>query len=238
MSASKSRMRRAIAPARPVLVTGFEPFGGYTLNPSAEIARRLDRMHIAGVPVVGRVLPVVLDGLDGRLRDLVAKLRPSAIVALGLAGGETVIRLERQAVNRAAFEIPDNAGRQPADQPLDPAGPASRASRLPLAAIQGALLRRGIPARLSDSAGTYVCNAAMYALLGAAPETTPCGFIHLPHMRAEVARRIEAAIDSLVDPAKFASMEFPTLRRAVELAIEQVVLCGRSNQRPTAPPRA
>ena len=238
MPASRSQIRRAVALAHPVLVTGFEPFGGYGLNPSGEIARRLDRLQIAGVPIIGRVLPVVLDGLDTRLRDLVASLRPSAIVALGLAGGETVIRLERQAINRAAFEIPDNAGRQPADQPLDPAGPAARASRLPLAAIQCALLARGIPARLSDSAGTYVCNAAMYTLLGAAPVTTPCGFIHLPHMRAEVARQIEAGGDLPADTARFASMEFATMRRAVELAIEQVVLRGRSNRRPKARPRA
>ncbi|MBL8837908.1 MAG: hypothetical protein JNL66_16775 [Alphaproteobacteria bacterium] len=177
-----------MAPARAVLVTGFEPFGGFGLNPSALIAERLDGAAIGGQRVIGRTLPVSLADLDGALERVLADVDPVLVLALGLASDEPVIRLERFAVNLADFAIPDNAGARVAGQKLDPDGPAALAARLPLAAIRDALLARGIPSRLSNTAGTYLCNAAMYRLLVRLPETVPCGFIHLPHLPAEAAR--------------------------------------------------
>ncbi len=212
--------RRTTAPhKRVVLLTGFEPFGGHCLNPSGEVVKRLDGRTIAGARIAGRILPVVMEGLGRRIAELLGETKPVAVIALGLAAGETVIRLERQAVNLAEFRIPDNAGVQLQGQPLDPKGPANRPTRLPLAAIHARLVEKGIPARFSDSAGLYLCNAAMYDILGRAPADVPAGFVHLPHLRAEIARRL-AEDPAPAEPSKFASMEFPTLRRAVEIIIE------------------
>ncbi len=177
-----------MAPARAILVTGFEPYGGFGLNPSALIAERLDGAAIGDHRVIGRTLPVSLADLDGALDRVLADVDPVLVVALGLASDEPVVRLERFAVNLADFAIPDNDGARVAGRALAPEGPAALAARLPLPAIRDALLARGIPARLSNSAGTYLCNAAMYRLLARLPDAVPCGFIHLPHLPAEAAR--------------------------------------------------
>src|ERR1043165_9866305 len=134
---------------RVALITGFEPFGGMEHNPSGEIARRLDGATIAGVKVVGRQLPVDLKKLDKALKQALAGIDPVAVILLGLAAGETCIRLERVALNLADFPIPDNAGTRSRDQPLDRRGDTALWSRLPLRAIETRLLGMGIPARLS-----------------------------------------------------------------------------------------
>lgn len=214
--------RRLSAKSGPVLLTGFEPFGGHELNPSSEIAKRLDGRTIAGAKVLGRVLPVVMQGLGRRIADLLAEIRPRAVIGLGLAAGEPVIRLERQATNRAEFRIPDNAGVMLDGEPIDPNGPPSRPTRLPIERIHAALVAKGIPARLSDSAGLYLCNVAMYEILAGTKSDISAGFVHLPHLRAEVARRL-AETPRPEDPAKFASMEYLTQRRAVEIIIAETV---------------
>lgn len=209
---------RKAARVRAALVTGFEPFGGHGLNPSAEIARRLDGATIGGVAVAGRILPVDLAQIGDAIAEVLRAVDPVAVIALGLAAGEPVIRLERVALNLASFEFPDNAGRIVRDQPLEQGGPAALPARLDLGAIRRALFERGIPARLSSTAGLYLCNAAMYRFLRATPARVPCGFIHLPLLRAQVAMRLETADES--ELGRLASMEFPTMRRAVEIALE------------------
>ena len=212
------------------LVTGFEPFGGYASNPSAEIARRLDGRRVAGVPVIGRVLPVDMAALAGALAAALREVDPLAVILLGLAPGEAVIRLERVALNLADFAIPDNAGARICDAPLDRrAGPALW-SRLPLRAIQAKLLSAGIPARLSESAGTYLCNAAMYRALAAVPRRVPCGFIHLPLAPAEVARHLRRDSGGPNQP----SMALSVQRRAVELALAVTRAEGAESRRPKA----
>jgi pyroglutamyl-peptidase len=211
-------MPRQAALSRRVLVTGFEPFGGYRINPSAELARRLDGARIGAVRVTGRLLPVDLARIDRVLDSLVKQVRPVAVVALGLAAGEAAIRLERFAVNLADFATPDNAGATAHSQILEEDGPAACATRLPLAAIRSALLRAGIPARQSNSAGTYLCNAAMYKLLRLLPEVVPCGFIHLPHAPAEAAR-LSAKTGG--DPPPSMTLELQL--QAVMLALRQTL---------------
>lgn len=200
-------------PKRAALVTGFEPYGGMPHNPSGEIARRLDGARIGDVAVVGRVLPVDLGTLDDALEAVLAGIDPVAAILLGLAPGESCIRLERVALNLADFPIPDNTGTKTRDRPLDKRGDAARMSRLPLRAIERRLLAMGIPARLSESAGTYLCNAAMYGALGRLPKHVPCGFIHLPLLPAQVAIGLESG-----GPAQ-PSMAFPVQRRAIEIAL-------------------
>jgi pyroglutamyl-peptidase len=214
VAARTSKTRRI----RAALVTGFETFGGHALNPSAALAERLDGATVAGIKVVGRILPVDIDRLDEAVAGILREIEPVAVVNLGLAAGEPVVRLERVALNLAAFEIPDNAGRLIEDRPLETKGVAALWSRLDLPAIRRALLDHGIPARLSSTAGNYLCNAAMYRFLRAVPAAVPCGFIHLPYLRAQVAALLEAPVTR--ELGHYASMEFPTLRRAVEIALE------------------
>lgn len=215
MPAKAKKMRAA-------LVTGFEAFGDHAMNPSAEIARRLDGAVIMGTKLRGRILPVDIDRLDDAIAAILDEIDPVCVINLGLAAGEPVIRLERVALNLAAFEIPDNAGRLVEDQALDLRGDAALWSRLDVAAIRRALLDRGIPARLSSTAGTYLCNAAMYRFLRAVPARVPCGFIHVPFMRAQVAAMLDRPRrrSDDMDLGRLASMEFPALRRAVEIAFE------------------
>ena len=206
-----------------VLVTGFEPFGGDDENPSAEVARALAGRRVAGAGIACRILPVDLDRLDAALDAALAGLAspPAAVLALGLASSEAVIRLERVALNVADFSIPDNAGALARNRPLEPGGPDARLSRLPLDSILAALLARGIPARLSETAGLYLCNAAMYRLLGRLPAGMPCGFVHLPPLPAQVARRIAKAGGRISgrDPG-LASMPVDLQIRAIEVAVE------------------
>lgn len=215
---------------RAALITGFEPFGGYASNPSAEIARRLDKRRVAGVPVVGRVLPVDMAALDSALAAALREVDPVAMILLGLAPGESVIRLERVALNLADFAIPDNAGAQTVDRPLRPDAAAALWTRLPLRAIQAKLLAAGIPARLSETAGTYLCNAAMYRALDRLPRRVPCGFIHLPLAPGEVAGRLASDSGGQILPSMALSLQ----RRAVELAVQATLAEARQTRRPKA----
>lgn len=223
-------------PLPTALVTGFEPYGGRKHNPSARIAQALDGGRIGGVVVKGVVLPVAIDRLDRALAR-VLRVRPVAIICLGLAPGEAVIRLERFAANFADFEIPDNQGRRVRARPLDPTEGAGQWSRLPLAAIRRRLLAAGIPARLSMTAGTYLCNAAMYRVLTMTADMAPpppAGFIHLPLLPEQVAAALGALARASDGAALEPSMSFETQLSAVRIALESTL----ARDRRIAPGRA
>lgn len=209
-----------------ILLLGFEGYGGRAVNPAERVVTALHGTRVSETPVEGRTLPVNYAELGGRITGLVAELRPSAMICLGLWPGEPVIRLERLGANVADFEIPDNAGAL-AHEPLARAGPDALFATLPVHAIQDALLERGIPARLSGSAGTFLCNATLYHALaacqGLAPPP-PCGFIHLPYLPEQVAgliadTRAERQLE-LHQRADLASMALDTMIEAVRTAIE------------------
>jgi pyroglutamyl-peptidase len=203
------------------LVTGFEPYGGRDLNPSGELAAALDGARIGDLTVVGRTLPVVFAGLAERVEACLAETMPALIIALGLWPGEPAIRLERRAVNRAECSSPDNAGARRYGEAVERAGAAELAATLPLPAVAAALLADGIPARLSDSAGTFLCNATLYTLLRALARhgrRVPCGFIHLPYLPRQVAEMLSDAHGN-VSGLELASMDLATMERAVRIAI-------------------
>jgi pyroglutamyl-peptidase len=185
-----------------VLVTGFEAFGGFATNPSAEIARALDGRMVAGRRVVGHVLPVVLDGQRQRIDALLDEVAPDFVVALGLDGTAAAIKLERVAVNRVDFSIPDNGGAMPRGELLSADGPATLPSTLALQPIGAALAEAGFPVDFSDSAGTYLCNATFYHLvdaLGRRRHSVPCGFIHVPPATIIGVLRLIRAISLAID---------------------------------------
>lgn len=206
------------------LITGFEPYGGRALNPSAQLAQALDGARIGGLRVVGLTWPVAFAGLAERIEAALDETQPALIIALGLCPGEPAIRLERFGVNLADFDIADNAGARLRDAPIARDGAAARAVTLPLRAIEQALLATGIPARLSNSAGTYLCNAALYALLGAVERRgwrIPCGFIHLPYLPQQVAAMLAAPQAGRLElnQADLSSMDLAVMERAVRAAI-------------------
>ena len=201
-----------------VLLTGFEPYGGMTTNPASAVALALDGRSIAGHRVRGVELPVSMTRIRALIADLIDETRPKAIICLGLYPGEPVIRIERVGLNVADFALADNEGVTKADEPVQANGPAARMATLPIRAIERALLKQGTPARVSQTAGTYLCNASLYTVLDLAG-AVPAGFIHLPLTPDLVALRVaQANPEALVrDPPP--SMEFTRLLSAVETAI-------------------
>ena len=209
-------------PLAPILVTGFEPYGGHSRNPSFEAMQALAGRTVDGVAIVGRKLPVSMARLKPALAALLEEAEYSAVISLGLCPGASAIRIERTAVNLADFEIADNDGASLKDVEVSPNGPAARLATLPLRAIERALLAAGTPALLSDSAGTYLCNACLYSCLEAAearPKPPLCGFLHLPCMPEQVA---EAASRRELR-AGLASMELSRIVAAVEIAARETV---------------
>lgn len=205
----------------PILVTGFEPYGGHGRNPSFEAMQALDGRTIAGAAIVGRGLPVSLAKLRPALAALLDEQEYGAIISLGLQPGASLIHLERSAANVADFDIADNDGRDVTDAELSPGGPAARLATLPLRAIERAMLAAGIPAKLSPSGGTYLCNACLYCCLEtveAAP--VPCGFLHLPCMPEQVA---EACLEHDRPRAALASMELSRIIAGVEIAVRETL---------------
>lgn len=167
-----------------ILLTGFEPFGGEARNPSQEIARALDGRMIAGRRVAGAVLPCVFGASLVNLKTLLRAHRPELVVCLGQAGGRAEITPERVAINVDDARMPDNAGAQPVDRPVIRRGPAAYWSTLPVKAIVMALRAEGIPAAVSQTAGTFVCNHVFYGLMHALKSGRGVrgGFIHVPFL--------------------------------------------------------
>lgn len=194
-----------------VLVTGFEPFNGAALNPSGELVRRLTDLGHPDCRIVGDVLPVSFANAPGMLAAAIDAHHPDIVVMLGLAESRHAITPERVALNLADARIADNDGAQPTDAPLEPHGPAARFTQLPVKHIADAISQAGIPADVSLSAGTYVCNAVMYAALGIAEqrESLVAGFIHVPATPQlggdprftldELERGIRIAITTIID---------------------------------------
>lgn len=171
-----------------LLLTGFEPFGKWDVNPSWEVARRLDDETPGGLRVVGRRLPVSWEGTWQALKDYIDEVQPDAILMLGLANKRPYISVESQGTNRCV-ETPDNAGKQAPGSLINEAGEEQIASTLPVNDIVRSIEALGLPVQVSDDAGGYLRNLATYKALEWARSTDthmPVGFIHLPNLR-EVA---------------------------------------------------
>jgi len=199
---------RAPGGERFVLLTGFGPFGSEPDNPSERVVRALDGTRLpGGVLVRGRVLPVAFEGARAALAAALAEGVPALALGLGLAASRREISVERVALNLADAPIPDATGAQPVDRPLADDGPPARFATLPVKGLVAALRAAGHPAGLSLSAGSYVCNAVLYALLeGLEPLGVPTGFLHLP--RADVwplEQQVEAVRLALVTAAAAAA---------------------------------
>ncbi|MFS2223531.1 pyroglutamyl-peptidase I [Pantoea sp. B65] len=174
-----------------VLITGFEPFGGEQVNPSWEAVRQLHGHSVGGAKVVARQLPCVFGDALTALYAAIDELDPQLVIAVGQAGGRADISIERIGINVDDARIADNQGHQPIDQPIVVAGPAAYFSTLPIKALVEGIREAGIPASVSQTAGTYVCNHVMYGLLHRLAQQggeVRGGFIHIPYLPEQAAK--------------------------------------------------
>ena len=203
-----------------ILITGFEPFGGMDLNPSQEIARQLNGHVIAGRRVVGRILPCVFGAANVELRALLREFEPEIVLAVGQGDGRADITPERVAINVDDAPIPDNAGVQPVDRRIVAGGPAAYWSTLPIKAIVTALRAHEIPASVSQTAGTFVCNHVFYGLMHALRRRVGRGgFIHVPWLPEQAKRgQPSLPLPTMVEAVAIAAGVAATVRRDTRLA--------------------
>ncbi len=186
------------------LVTGFEPFDGDRINPSSAALRRLPA-RLGGLSLATRVLPCVFGEAAAALEAAIAETAPDLVLAVGLAGGRAELSLERVAINLDDARIADNAGNRPIDRPVVAGGPAAYFATLPIKAAAAALREAGLPAAVSNSAGTFVCNHVFYRLMHAAATAAPgfrAGFLHVPYLPEQAAERPGAPSLALDDIAR------------------------------------
>ena len=174
-----------------LLVTGFEPFGGRKLNPSGLIVEALAGPSIAGYAVRAGVLPVIRSVAADRVAELIRKHRPAAVVCFGQGGPrQTALRIERLAANVRDYPIADNAGHRASGEPIIAGAPAAYFATLPVTALRDRVRAAGVPCRLSNSAGTFLCNEVLFAALHHLSTHTPsipAGFVHVPLLPEQVA---------------------------------------------------
>jgi pyroglutamyl-peptidase len=180
-----------------ILITGFEPFGGAAGNPTMDVVAALHGVRIDNRQVVGRILPVVYEGHQQRLKALMDEVEPVLVIGFGLDTAATGIQLETKAVNKADFDMPDNAGALLKDTRLDDAGPSYRIATFPISDISTALAAVQIKVSQSMDAGQYLCNATLFHLLDLCnrkPLRPACGFVHVPYAVEQLADMAKASI--------------------------------------------
>jgi pyroglutamyl-peptidase len=192
-----------------LLLTGFEPFGSEVVNPSIRVAQALQGRRIGGVQVVAVQLPCVFGRALEVLTAALDHSAPQLVLALGQAGGRVDLSLERVAINVDDARMADNAGAQPIDEPVQRDGPAAYFSTLPIKAMVAAVRAAGLPASISQSAGTFVCNHVFYGLMHRLQSRPGVrgGFMHLPLLSEQAARRGGMAslpLDAMVDGVQVA----------------------------------
>ncbi len=172
-----------------ILLTGFEPFGGEPVNPSWEVARALAGEVMGSARIESVQLPCVFAQAPQALQAALTQYSPRAVVCLGQAEGRSDVTPERVAINLMHARIPDNAGAQPQEEPVVPQGPTAYFSSLPLTRIVRRLCEQDIPASVSNTAGTFVCNQVFYWLQHTWGRSgRPSGFVHLPCLPEQVTR--------------------------------------------------
>lgn len=196
-----------------ILLTAFEPFGGETINPAQE-ALAVVPSEVAGTRIIKMEVPVVFGKAIETVIQAMEREKPDAVLCVGQAGGRAGITPERVAINIDDARIPDNAGNQPVDTPIFPDGAPAYFSSLPVKDMVRIIQEAGLPATISNTAGTYVCNHLMYGVLYHIDKFFPGmkgGFMHVPFMheqvmdklntpslsREEIARGIEAALQAI-----------------------------------------
>lgn len=198
-----------------ILVTGFDPFGGEHVNPAYEAVRNLPEM-IPGAEVIKLEIPTAFRRSAAVLEQAIEAHQPDVVLCVGQAGGRAQMSVEKVAINLAEARIPDNDEDQPVDEPLREDGDTAYFATLPVKAMAAHMRQHGIPAGISYTAGTYVCNSIMYHVLYLAQTRfngLRAGFIHVPFATSQVIGK----------PASTPSMALSDITRGLELAIEAII---------------
>ena len=198
-----------------ILVTAFDPFGGERINPALE-AVKLMRDQIEGAEIVKLEIPTVFHKSIEKVKAAILSENPDVVLSIGQAGGRFEVTPERVAINVDDARIPDNEGNQPLNQPIFENGEPAYFATLPVKAIVEALQAEGLPASLSNSAGTFVCNHIMYGVLyhiSKMGKPIRAGFIHVPFTPEQVAKR----------PTPAPSLSAVDICRALEAAVAAIV---------------
>ena len=197
-----------------ILVTGFDPFGGEKVNPALEAVKSLPS-EIHGAEIHWVEIPTVFYRSAEVLEAEIVRFQPDAVLCIGQAGGRASLTPERVAINQDDARIPDNQGNQPIDTPIRLDGQAAYFSTLPIKAMVHAIKEEGLPATVSNTAGTFVCNHLMYQALYLADKKFPnmrAGFMHIPYMTEQV-----------INKPNTASMNLTDIVRGIEAAIGAIV---------------
>lgn len=204
-----------------ILVTGFDPFGGEKINPALETIKRLPDT-ILGAQIIKLEIPTVVGKSLAKIKEAVEKENPDAVLSIGQAGGRSEITVERVGINIDDCRIPDNEGNQPIDEPVVKGGPAAYFVTVPIKAIVENIKAHNIPASISNTAGTFICNHVCYGVAHLAAQRTAAGkpmksgFIHIPFLP-------EQAIGK---PALTPSMSLETIVSGITHALEAIVEHG------------
>ena len=201
-----------------ILITGFDPFGGENVNPAYEAVKLLPDT-IAGAEIIKLEVPTRFHRAGAVLEDAMQRHKPDAVICVGQAGGRAAITPEKVAINLMDGRIPDNAGYQPLDAPIREDGETAYFTSLPVKAMVQRMRDAGIPAAVSYTAGTYVCNYLLYTLLYLIDKKYPNvrgGFIHVPYAMEQVINK----------PLGTPSMDLRQIARGLETAVEAVAACG------------
>ena len=197
-----------------ILITGFEPFGGESVNPAYEAVKLLPDMA-GDIQTVKMEIPTVFGEAGKVVETGILQHQPDAVICVGQAGRRADIGVERVAINLAEASIPDNAGNQPMDVKVQEDGDTAYFATIPVKAMVKNIKDHGIPASISYTAGTYVCNSVMYDLLYLIDRKYPSirgGFIHVPY----------ATEQGVGKPVGTATMELSTISKALLYALEAV----------------
>ena len=204
-----------------ILVTGFDPFGGEKINPALETIKRLPDT-ILGAQIIKLEIPTVVGKSLAKITEAVEKENPDAVLSIGQAGGRSEITVERVGINIDDCRIPDNEGNQPIDEPVVKGGPAAYFVTVPIKAIVENIKAHNIPASISNTAGTFICNHVCYGVAHLAAQKTAAGkpmksgFIHIPFLPEQVIGK----------PALTPSMSLETIVSGITHALEAIVEHG------------
>lgn len=186
-----------------ILLTAFDPFGGHGINPALEAVKQIGS-QVEGVQIIKAEIPTVFGAAIQAAEQAICRSQPDAVLCIGLAGGSTALSVERVAINIDDACISDNQGNQPIDEPIVPDGPAAIFSTLPIKGMVSAIRKAGLPAEISNSAGTFVCNHLMYGVLYYIQKNrlnVRAGFMHVPctpQLTVNQPDRPSMALDDIV----------------------------------------
>lgn len=203
-----------------ILVTGFDPFGGESINPALEAIKQLPS-NILGSSIIKLEIPTVVKKSLEKIKETVERENPDVVLSIGQAGGRADISVERIGINIDDCRIPDNEGNQPIDEPVIKDGPAAYFVTIPIKAIVEKIRSHNIPASISNTAGTFICNHVCYGVAHLAAQRgqkghpMKSGFIHIPFLPEQV----------ITKPQLTPSMSLETIVRGIEYALEAIIEC-------------